>query len=243
MSPRPVNPMMLLPRPNKAGFRWVARGWRRCRAGRLRRRHEPAAKRATQQGAWLPWCWVACMTARECSQFVWCGCGVRVRVRGQDCDIWGPCKGGTAAGCASPCTASSSAACRPFAHYAGSLTTPPCSEGVDWFVFIQPIKVTDRQVRHGPGRPAALQGPGWPCPRRTGRALLSATLQVLDFMHYAGADRTYATNSRPLQALNRRRCGQTHSRRSGSLPQMLVHAADLPAPAPIARHNSIKFEM
>lgn len=36
---------------------------------------------------------------------------------------------------------------RPYVHYAGSLTTPPCSEGVDWFVMTQPIRVTDRQVR------------------------------------------------------------------------------------------------
>ena len=36
---------------------------------------------------------------------------------------------------------------RPFVHYPGSLTTPPCSEGVDWFVFMQPIKVPDAQVR------------------------------------------------------------------------------------------------
>lgn len=35
---------------------------------------------------------------------------------------------------------------RPYIHYAGSLTTPPCSEGVDWFVFTQPVKVTDKQI-------------------------------------------------------------------------------------------------
>lgn len=35
---------------------------------------------------------------------------------------------------------------RPYIHYAGSLTTPPCSEGVDWFVFTQPIKATDKQI-------------------------------------------------------------------------------------------------
>lgn len=37
-------------------------------------------------------------------------------------------------------------ASRPFVHYTGSLTTPPCSEEVDWFVFTEPIKVPDRQV-------------------------------------------------------------------------------------------------
>jgi carbonic anhydrase len=42
---------------------------------------------------------------------------------------------------------------RPYVHYAGSLTTPPCSEGVDWFVLTQPIKVTDKQVRCSRDRP------------------------------------------------------------------------------------------
>ena len=36
---------------------------------------------------------------------------------------------------------------RPYVHYAGSLTTPPCSEGVDWFVMTTPMAVTDKQVR------------------------------------------------------------------------------------------------
>ncbi len=35
---------------------------------------------------------------------------------------------------------------RPYVHYKGSLTTPPCSEGVDWFVMTSPLKVTDKQV-------------------------------------------------------------------------------------------------
>lgn len=35
---------------------------------------------------------------------------------------------------------------RPYMHYAGSLTTPPCSEGVDWFVLTEPIKVTEKQI-------------------------------------------------------------------------------------------------
>ncbi|GIL92501.1 hypothetical protein Vretimale_19327 [Volvox reticuliferus] len=64
------------------------------------------------------------------------------------------------------------AGARPFVHYAGSLTTPPCSEGVDWFVFMQPIKVPDSQI--------------------------------LDFMRFVGDNKTYATNTRPLQLLNSR---------------------------------------
>jgi Eukaryotic-type carbonic anhydrase len=35
---------------------------------------------------------------------------------------------------------------RPHVHYVGSLTTPPCSEGVDWFVFADTVGVTDSQV-------------------------------------------------------------------------------------------------
>lgn len=35
---------------------------------------------------------------------------------------------------------------RPYLRYNGSLTTPPCSEQVDWFVFTDPILVSDKQV-------------------------------------------------------------------------------------------------
>ncbi|PNH02191.1 Carbonic anhydrase [Tetrabaena socialis] len=61
---------------------------------------------------------------------------------------------------------------RPYVHYPGSLTTPPCSEGVDWFVFMNPIKVPDSQI--------------------------------IDFMHFVGDNKTYATNTRPLQLMNSR---------------------------------------
>ncbi|MCU7865592.1 MAG: carbonic anhydrase family protein, partial [Candidatus Thiodiazotropha sp. (ex Lucinoma borealis)] len=31
-------------------------------------------------------------------------------------------------------------------HYSGSLTTPPCSENVNWFVMKTPVEVSDAQV-------------------------------------------------------------------------------------------------
>lgn len=35
---------------------------------------------------------------------------------------------------------------RPFVHYPGSLTTPPCSEKVDWFVMTTPVRVGSGQI-------------------------------------------------------------------------------------------------
>ncbi|MCP3100201.1 carbonic anhydrase family protein [Myxococcus sp. K15C18031901] len=35
---------------------------------------------------------------------------------------------------------------RSFFHYAGSLTTPPCSEGLEWFVMKHPIQMSDSQI-------------------------------------------------------------------------------------------------
>ena len=35
---------------------------------------------------------------------------------------------------------------RTYYHYAGSLTTPPCSETVDWIVLTQPIEVDEDDI-------------------------------------------------------------------------------------------------
>lgn len=56
---------------------------------------------------------------------------------------------------------------RPYIHYQGSLTTPPCSEGVMWYVMTDPVLVGDSQI--------------------------------LRFMKFVGAGKTYASNARPLQ--------------------------------------------
>lgn len=39
---------------------------------------------------------------------------------------------------------------RSFVHYPGSLTTPPCSEKVDWFVMTEKVDVDPAQVRSPP---------------------------------------------------------------------------------------------
>ena len=36
---------------------------------------------------------------------------------------------------------------RDYLTYEGSLTTPPCSEGVRWFVFREPVRISDREVK------------------------------------------------------------------------------------------------
>ncbi len=37
---------------------------------------------------------------------------------------------------------------RSFYHYEGSLTTPPCSEGVKWFVMAKPLMISGRQIEN-----------------------------------------------------------------------------------------------
>jgi len=36
---------------------------------------------------------------------------------------------------------------KAFFSYAGSLTTPPCTEGVTWYVFNSPIEMSPAQIR------------------------------------------------------------------------------------------------
>ena len=53
-------------------------------------------------------------------------------------------------------------------HYTGSLTTPPCSEGVQWNVFFEPIEASAAQIEkltaivHGNARPLQVNGSARP---------------------------------------------------------------------------------
>ena len=42
-----------------------------------------------------------------------------------------------------------------YSHYKGSLTTPPCSQGVNWFVMANAIEVSTEQI----GRFEGISGP------------------------------------------------------------------------------------
>jgi carbonic anhydrase len=35
---------------------------------------------------------------------------------------------------------------RSYINYFGSLTTPPCTEGVNWYVYTDPIQVADKDI-------------------------------------------------------------------------------------------------
>lgn len=66
-------------------------------------------------------------------------------------------------------------ATRQFIHYTGSLTTPPCTEGVAWYVLQTPIEMSEDQIR-----------------------VLKGALNQLDSASSSG------TNNRPPQLLNGR---------------------------------------
>jgi len=58
---------------------------------------------------------------------------------------------------------------RSYYRYNGSLTTPPCSEGVDWFVLRKPIDLSSRQIESYRGlHPDTAR----PLQRRHGRLVL-----------------------------------------------------------------------
>lgn len=58
---------------------------------------------------------------------------------------------------------------RPYVNYAGSLTTPPCSTGVDWYVFLDPLQVRAGWVVGWRGRGACRAGRGGAAGRQVGR--------------------------------------------------------------------------
>jgi len=66
-------------------------------------------------------------------------------------------------------------ATRHFSHYTGSLTTPPCTEGVAWYILQTPIEMSEDQIR-----------------------ILRSALNQLTSASSSG------TNNRPTQPLNER---------------------------------------
>ena len=56
-----------------------------------------------------------------------------------------------------------------FFRYAGSLTAPPCTENVDWFVMAEPVRLSEEQVSRVRG---AVAGNARPVQPRNGRYLL-----------------------------------------------------------------------
>ncbi len=54
-------------------------------------------------------------------------------------------------------------------RYPGSLTTPPCSEGVRWLVFVQPVELSAQQIQSFAG---VIKGNNRPTQPHNGRALL-----------------------------------------------------------------------
>ena len=54
-------------------------------------------------------------------------------------------------------------------RYSGSLTTPPCSEGVRWFVFVQPLELSPQQIQ---SFARVIRGNNRPLQLHNGRDLL-----------------------------------------------------------------------
>lgn len=124
---------------------------------------------------------------------------------------------------------------RPYVNYSGSLTTPPCSTGVDWYVFLDPLQV--RRGGRAGGRVPGMQvacwvewgGCGTPsCTPRSHFARQSKPAplpltslhppsphplpplqvdaeQIVDFMYYAGSGARPGVNARPPQPIGDRK--------------------------------------
>lgn len=72
---------------------------------------------------------------------------------------------------------------RPYVHYVGSLTTPPCSEEVQWYVFASTIKVPSNQVEQFSEFTEATLGPG---EHRNSRPLQPLAGRKLDYELFEG---------------------------------------------------------
>ncbi|KAL0021096.1 hypothetical protein WJX79_005356 [Trebouxia sp. C0005] len=117
---------------------------------------------------------------------------------------------------------------RPYIHYVGSLTTPPCSEDVQWFVFADTVAVPGSQV-HQFQQYADKANPGL---RANARPLQPINNRTVDYADFLGT----VLAARPLKEQicqhQQAVCGIRGHERFSLWPGTPVDLCGLPPPSP-----------